>query len=137
MLVDFDNDGYPDLYVTQFGANIIILEPGAMSSMRHWHLHEDEFVMVTEGTVTLAEDGGETEMQAGDCAAFPAGARNGHHFINRSGAQARFLVVGSRAASEYVEYPDDDMKLTMTPDAYEFTRMDGTPLPGGKGDAKN
>ena len=33
--------------LTQFGANLVILAPGARSSLRHWHRHEDEFVMVT------------------------------------------------------------------------------------------
>ena len=32
--------------LTQFGANLVILEPGAKSSLRHWHRSEDEFVMV-------------------------------------------------------------------------------------------
>jgi uncharacterized cupin superfamily protein len=36
--------------LTQFGVNIVILAPGAKSSMRHWHLHEDEFVMVIQGS---------------------------------------------------------------------------------------
>ena len=35
--------------LTQFGVNLVTLAPGALSSLRHWHLHEDEFVMVTEG----------------------------------------------------------------------------------------
>ena len=39
--------------LTQFGANMVILEPGAKSSLRHWHEQEDEFVMITQGTCTL------------------------------------------------------------------------------------
>ena len=35
--------------LTQFGVNLVSLEPGALSSLRHWHQQEDEFVMVTEG----------------------------------------------------------------------------------------
>jgi uncharacterized cupin superfamily protein len=27
--------------LTQFGVNLVTLEPGALSSLRHWHLHED------------------------------------------------------------------------------------------------
>ena len=29
--------------LTQFGANLFTLEPGARSSLRHWHEAEDEF----------------------------------------------------------------------------------------------
>ena len=39
--------------LTQFGANLVILQPGARSSLRHWHRAEDEFVMVTEGELVL------------------------------------------------------------------------------------
>lgn len=41
------------LSLTQFGVNHVQLEPGAWSSLRHWHAAEDEFVYVLEGTLTL------------------------------------------------------------------------------------
>lgn len=97
--------------LTQFGANLVILAPGAMSSLRHWHEREDEFVMVTQGECVLVQDEGEYLMRAGDCAAFPAGSSNGHHFINRSDAEARFLVVGTKAKSEVAHYSDHDLKV--------------------------
>src|SRR3546814_10543556 len=34
--------------LTDFGVNIITLEPGAWSSQRHWHETEDEFVIMLE-----------------------------------------------------------------------------------------
>ena len=52
--------------------------------------------MVTEGELVLVQDEGEYVMRPGDCAAFPAGDTNGHHFLNRTDAEARFLVVGDR-----------------------------------------
>ena len=114
--------------LTQFGANLVILAPGAKSSLRHWHVKEDEFVMITQGALMLVQDGGETLMQAGDCAAFPAGRADGHQLINRSSAEARFLVIGSRAEKETVYYSDLDMKVEITADSYAFTRQDGTSL---------
>ena len=69
--------------LTQFGVNLITLAPGAWSSQRHWHLNEDEFVMVTGGELTLITDDGEEVMRPGDCAAFPAGKPDGHHLVNR------------------------------------------------------
>lgn len=114
--------------LTQFGANLVILQPGAKSSLRHWHLNEDEFVMVTDGIVTLIDDHGETQMSVGDCAAFPAGDANGHHFINKTDSVARFLVVGTKAASETATYSDIDMKVEMQGGSCTFTRKDGSPL---------
>ena len=32
--------------LTDFGVNLLQLPPGAWSSQRHWHSHEDEFVYV-------------------------------------------------------------------------------------------
>lgn len=112
--------------LTQFGANLVTLEPGALSSLRHWHLNEDEFVMVTQGTCTLVQDDGSTIMVAGDCAAFPAGVPNGHHFINHSAAPAVFLVIGTRSASEVATYSDVDFRVEIESGTATFTYRDGT-----------
>jgi uncharacterized cupin superfamily protein len=119
--------------LTQFGVNLVILAPGARSSLRHWHRHEDEFVMVTQGECVLVQDAGETVMRAGDCAAFRAGDPDGHCFVNRSKAEARFLVVGTRAPSEVVTYSDVDMMVVMEGGDARFTYKDGTPWAGPRG----
>ena len=116
--------------LTQFGVNLVILAPGARSSLRHWHRNEDEFVMVTEGECVLVQDAGETLMLPGDCAAFPAGDPDGHCFINRSTTEARFLVVGTKAPSEVATYSDVDMVVAMEGGSARFTYKDGTPWDG-------
>jgi uncharacterized cupin superfamily protein len=116
--------------LTQFGVNLVTLEPGALSSLRHWHLNEDEFVMVTEGECTLVQDAGETVMCPGDCAAFPAGDPDGHHFINRTDRVARFLVVGSKAPREVATYSDVDLKVEMAAGKARFTYKDGSDWDG-------
>jgi uncharacterized cupin superfamily protein len=116
--------------LTQFGANLVTLEPGALSSLRHWHQHEDEFVMVTEGECALVQDAGETVMGAGDCAAFPAGSTDGHHFINRSGKVARFLVIGTKAKREVATYSDVDLRVEMEARKARFTYKDGSDWAG-------
>jgi len=96
--------------LTQFGVNLMRLAPGVWTSQRHWHTHEDEFVWVVEGEVVLVEDEGETVLRAGDCAAFKAGVRNGHHIQNRSDREAVLLEVGSRMPdADGAEYPGLDM----------------------------
>ncbi len=113
--------------LTQFSVNVTILRPGARSSLRHWHLNEDEFVMVLDGELTLVMDSGEHVMRAGDCAAFPAGVADGHTFVNRSAAEGRFLVVGSKAGQEVCTYTDVDLKVEIAGGTARFTRRDGTP----------
>jgi uncharacterized cupin superfamily protein len=116
--------------LTQFGANLVILQPGALSSLRHWHLNEDEFVMITQGECVLVQDAGEVTMRVGDCAAFPAGSTNGHHFINRTASEARFLVVGTKAKREVATYSDVDLMVTMEGGKAHFTYKDGTDYAG-------
>ena len=116
--------------LTQFGANIVILQPGAKSSLRHWHEEQDEFVMVMQGICTLVDDHGETPMGPGECATFKAGDPNGHHFLNKTDDEARFLVIGTRTPHETAWYSDLDLKVTVSPDGFAFTCKDGSPLLG-------
>jgi uncharacterized cupin superfamily protein len=113
--------------LTQFGVNLVELQPGAASSQRHWHAREDEFVTVMSGELTLVTDEGETLMRAGDCAAFPAGRANGHHLVNRSWGNALFVVVGTRSRDDVVTYTDIDLQYDAASDRY--TQKDGTPYP--------
>jgi len=118
--------------LTQFGANLVMLEPGALSSLRHWHLNEDEFVWIVEGECTLVQDAGEVVMRPGDCAAFPAGSTDGHHFINRTDRPAKFLVVGSKAKREEATYSDVDLKVEMEGGKARFTYKDGSDFQGAR-----
>jgi uncharacterized cupin superfamily protein len=108
-----------------FGVNLMTLPPGGWSSQRHWHSHEDELVYVLQGELVLVEDAGETELRAGDCAAFPKGTGDGHHLINRSGALAVYLEVGSRNPLDLTTCSDIDMK-SYNADG-RFTHKDGRP----------
>jgi uncharacterized cupin superfamily protein len=110
-----------------FGVNLMTLPPGSWSSQRHWHSHEDEFVYVLEGELTLIEDGGETALRAGDCATFPKGTGNGHHMINKSSAMAVYLEVGSRNADDLTTCSDVDMQSSNADG--RFVHKDGRPYP--------
>lgn len=126
--------------LTQFGANIVYLEPGGLASLRHWHQKEDEFAIVLSGDLVLVEDDSETPMRAGDCAAWPAGVANAHHFVNRSDSVASFLVVGTKAPDEVATYGDVDMMIHMQGGQARFTYHDGSDWAGPrdlpKGDKK-
>jgi uncharacterized cupin superfamily protein len=96
--------------LTHFGANLVTLEPGAWSSQRHWHSHEDELVVMISGEAVLVEGDGETPLRPGDIATFTAGAANGHHLQNRSTAPAVFLAIGNDdPVNDQCHYPDVDM----------------------------
>jgi len=113
--------------LSQFGVNLCTLKPGAASSQRHWHENEDELVYVLEGEVVLCEDGGETVLKAGDAAAWKAGVANGHCLVNRSGRDAVFIEVGSRAPSERAHYSEIDMIALRDAGGFNYTRKNGEP----------
>lgn len=110
-----------------FGVNLMTLPPGGWSSQRHWHSHEDEFVYVLEGELTLVEERGETLLRAGECAAFPKGTGNGHHLKNLSSVPAVYLEVGSRNPDDLTTCSDIDMKSSNADG--RFLRKNGSPYP--------
>ena len=113
--------------LTQFGANLVMLAPGGISSQRHWHEKEDELMIMVSGELVLVEDDGETVMRPGDCAAWKAGVANGHHLVNRTEAEGSFLVVGTDFEDEVCWYSDIDMVVR----GDTFTHTDGTPFEEG------
>jgi len=108
--------------LTELGARHVILKPGAWSSQRHWHEGEDELLVMLSGRAVLVEDDGETELVAGDIAAWPKGVRNGHNLINRSDEPCSFVCV-SAGSEEGGAYSDIDMMWNET----GFVHKDGTP----------
>ena len=113
--------------LTQFGVNLLRLKPGTWSSQRHWHSHEDEFIYVLEGEVTLVTDAGAELLRAGDAAGFKAGDADGHCLQNRGTAEAVVLEVGSRApVLDMTRYPGLDL-LAPPGHSVTFTHLDGRP----------
>lgn len=114
----------PAAGLQDFGVSLVTLEPGGISSQRHWHEEEDEFVVLLEGEAVLVEEEGETPLRPGDCAAFPKGVANGHHLVNRGDRPCIFIAVG-RVPTSDCHYPDIDMHLDWS--ARRFTHKDRTP----------
>lgn len=115
--------------LTQFGAFIEELPPGSHSSHAHWHRTEDEMVLMLTGTLTLTENGTETELHPGDAACWRAGDPVAHCMENRSDAPARYVVIGTRATRDTVTYPNHDRMLIhdRTADTRTYQTLDGQP----------
>jgi uncharacterized cupin superfamily protein len=107
------------------GINLVTLGPGGQSALRHWHTLEDEFVYVLEGEVVLVTNGGEQTLSAGMCAGYPAGSKDGHHFINRSQKTAKYLEMGTNVPGDTAFYPDDDLRLMEMEDGIVYAHKDG------------
>ena len=115
------------LGLKNFGVNLTTIPPGAVSALRHWHSHEDEFIYMVSGELVLVTNDGEQRLTPGMCAGFPAGKADGHCLVNRTGKDAVYLEVGDRRPEDAVTYPDDDIAGRATPQGRRFTRKDGTP----------
>jgi uncharacterized cupin superfamily protein len=118
----------PATGLTDFGVSHVVLQPGGISSQRHWHEGEDELVVMLSGEAVLIEDEGETVMRAGDIAVFPKAVPNGHHLVNRSASDCVFIAVGKPSATD-CHYPDVDMHLDAATST--FTHKDGSPYAAG------
>jgi uncharacterized cupin superfamily protein len=109
--------------IDDFGISHVVLEPGGISSQRHWHEGEDEFLVMLDGEAVLVEEGRETVLRAGDCASFAKGVPNGHQLVNRGDRECTFVVIGKPAATD-CHYPDVDLHLDAA--TGRFVRKDGS-----------
>ena len=139
---DVRRSGYPEPYrsrmgdrakkrlgdacgLSKVGVNLVTLAPDGQSALRHWHTLEEEFVYVLQGQVVLITDAGEQTLKAGMCAGYPAGARDAHHFVNRSHAPAQYLEIGNRTEGDNAFYPDDDLMWVETESGTIAAHKDG------------
>ncbi len=101
----------PPSGLTDFGVSHVVLKPCTWSSQRHWHIGEDEFLVMLAGEAVLIDGDGEHELRPGDCASFPKNDGNSHHLQNRTERECRFVVVGG-GTDLGGSYPDIDMRWT-------------------------
>jgi len=118
-----------DLFgLTNFGVNLTRLKPGAMSTVRHAHSKQDEFIYVLAGRPVLITNSGETMLEPGMCAGFRAGTGDAHHLINRTEEEVVYLEVGDRTEGDTAVYPDDDLLIVRGADGtLSYAHKDGRP----------
>ena len=110
-----------------FGVNLTRLDPGAESSMRHWHSKQDELIYVIEGEVTLVTDAGRQKLISGMAAGFPAGKADGHQLVNETRKPVLYLEIGDRTPGDGATYGDVDLAAHMADGKWVFTHKDGGP----------
>lgn len=113
--------------LANFGVNLTRLAANAVSSLRHAHTKQDEFIYILQGHPTLHTDEGQTLLSPGMCAGFKAGTGNGHRLINASSEEVVYLEVGDRTTGDEGSYPDDDLRASMVEGKWQFLHKDGRP----------
>jgi uncharacterized cupin superfamily protein len=90
----------------RLGASLFELPPGEATFPLHYHLANEELLIVLAGRPVLRSTGGERELSPGDVVAFPVGERGAHQILNRGTEAIRVLLVSEMIAPEVVVYPD-------------------------------
>ena len=111
--------------LSQYGAIVQTLHPGARTSNNHWHENEDEFLYVLSGQVTVTEDGQAKVLLPGDAACWPAGVPTAHHVSNQSSELCSFLIVGTRVTQDVCHYPDTGRTLHRNGNDWRLLEADG------------
>jgi uncharacterized cupin superfamily protein len=144
-LPEVSSTGYPEPYrsrvagrhrrrlgdhagLKNFGVNLTRLDPGAESSIRHWHAKQDEFIYVVEGEITLVTNAGRQKLGPGMAAGFPAGKADGHQLVNETEKPVFYLEIGDRTPGDSATYPDVDLAAHMGDGKFVFTHKNGSPF---------
>ena len=72
----------------------------------HWHLGEEELLVVLEGRPSLRTPDGWRELAQGEVVAFPRGEQGAHQIANRTERTVRFLAFSTNGEPDIVLYPD-------------------------------
>jgi uncharacterized cupin superfamily protein len=90
----------------QLGASLFALPPGEALFPLHYHLGNEELLVVVDGSPSLRTLDGERVLAPGEVVSFPRGEAGAHQIVNRSEAEARVLVVSEMNAPEIVVRPE-------------------------------
>jgi uncharacterized cupin superfamily protein len=92
--------------LTRVGASLWEVPPGQAAYPYHFHLTEDELLILLEGTLSLRTPDGWRELEQGEVVGFPVGERGAHEVVNRTDATVRFLAISNSGMPEAVVQVD-------------------------------
>jgi uncharacterized cupin superfamily protein len=87
------------------GLSLWEVPPGEAAYPYHWHVAEEELVVVLDGTPSLRTPEGWRELEEGEIVAFRVGEVGAHQIVNRTDEPVRFLSF-SNQQPDLVVYPD-------------------------------
>lgn len=90
----------------RLGMSVWELPPGQAAYPYHFHLGEEELVIVLEGAPEMRDPSGLKMLERGQVVRFPRGEEGAHQLINRTEETVRFIAVSTNGAPDIVGYPD-------------------------------
>jgi uncharacterized cupin superfamily protein len=88
------------------GASLYELAPGCAAFPLHYHLGNEELLIIVEGKPALRTLDGERILEPGEVVAFPVGERGAHQLVNRGSEPARMLIISEMNAPDIVLRPE-------------------------------
>ena len=95
-----------ELGAALWGGTVYELAEGERICPYHWHVGEEEWLLVLAGTPVLRTPEGERELRPWDLAVFRRGPEGAHEVRNPGDAPARVLMLSSLSDPEICVYPD-------------------------------
>jgi len=90
----------------RLGASLFALPPGQAAYPLHYHLGNEEMLIVISGAPSLRTLEGERILEPGEVVSFPRGESGAHQVVNRREEEARVLLISEMNAPEVVVRPE-------------------------------
>jgi uncharacterized cupin superfamily protein len=90
----------------RLGASLFELQPGQAAFPLHYHLGNEEMLIVVAGTPTLRTAQRERELAEGEIVSFPVGPGGAHQVVNRTDGPVRILMLSEMIAPDIVVRPE-------------------------------
>jgi uncharacterized cupin superfamily protein len=92
----------------RIGLSQWLLPAGQVAYPYHFHLAEEEVLVLLEGSLLLRAPDGWRRLRQGDVVRFPAGEEGAHQLVNDTEGEVRFLSVSTHGQPDVVIYPDEN-----------------------------
>ncbi|GAB3253431.1 cupin domain-containing protein [Chitinimonas naiadis] len=107
---------------TQISVAMEMLPPGKQANQSHYHLLEEEHVLILEGSLTLQLGDERHLLTVGHYVCFPAGQRVGHAMVNHTAEPCRYLVLGNPNPHDVAVHPETGrVSVKMMGEGYDLS----------------
>ena len=90
----------------RLGVSLFEVEPGQAAYPYHYHLGEEELLVILAGRPSMRTPEGWRELEPGEVLSYRTGEEGAHQLVNRGEETVRFLAISTSGMPDVVLYPD-------------------------------